>query len=427
MNRRLLPLMISMVLVLLLVSACSTFLPTGDVLPAGDQQATQKALIEAAVASTATQMAVQATQTSMAIELAAMQAYLTEQAKPLVQTATVLAAQETAAPSATLTATSTGTLEPSPTPTVTFTPTLTLTPTLTTTPATPSVTALPCNEAKFEADVTIPDGTVLSPGTTFVKTWRLRNTGACTWTTSYDLVFVSGDRLGASEVIDMPANVINGQVIDLPVTMVAPAGSGSYRGNWKLRDASGILFGVGKTSSTFYVDIRVASQETSTGSFNFISRICEAQWSNASSSLPCPGAKDDSRGYAYRVDNPTLESGYKDDEPALLTVPQSTTDGIIRGKYPPFRVESGHHFTAVIGCAYESTGCDVTFRLDYQIGTGDVKVFKSWSEKYDKAFASVNVDLSSLAGNDVKFILTILANGSSSGDRGLWLQPKITK
>ena len=39
----------------------------------------------------------------------------------------------------------------------------------------------------------------------------------------------------------------------------------------------------------------------------------------------------------------------------------------------------------------------------------------------------MDADLSSLAGKDVKFILTIQANGSSSQDRAQWLVPKIVK
>ena len=44
----------------------------------------------------------------------------------------------------------------------------------------------PVNEAcvdkpVFVADVTIPDNTVIAPGTTFTKTWRVRNDGNCTW------------------------------------------------------------------------------------------------------------------------------------------------------------------------------------------------------------------------------------------------------
>ncbi|NJN43391.1 MAG: hypothetical protein HC806_00705 [Anaerolineae bacterium] len=31
-----------------------------------------------------------------------------------------------------------------------------------------------CDKAAFTADVTIPDGTILKPDETFVKTWRLK-------------------------------------------------------------------------------------------------------------------------------------------------------------------------------------------------------------------------------------------------------------
>jgi hypothetical protein len=39
----------------------------------------------------------------------------------------------------------------------------------------------------------------------------------------------------------------------------------------------------------------------------------------------------------------------------------------------------------------------------------------------------VDVSLSSLAGQSVKFILTVLANGSPTGDRALWIAPRIVR
>jgi len=35
------------------------------------------------------------------------------------------------------------------------------------------------------------------PGTTFIKTWRLKNLGPCVWSTSYSLVFFSGELMDA--------------------------------------------------------------------------------------------------------------------------------------------------------------------------------------------------------------------------------------
>jgi hypothetical protein len=72
------------------------------------------------------------------------------------------------------------------------------------------VAAVACDQAQFVADVTIPDGTSLAPGATFLKTWRLKNIGTCTWTTSYSAVFSSGDQMGAPAVINLPASVAPG-------------------------------------------------------------------------------------------------------------------------------------------------------------------------------------------------------------------------
>ena len=48
-----------------------------------------------------------------------------------------------------------------------------------------SATQTCTDRAQFVADVTVPDGTRYDPGATFTKTWRLRNIGTCTWTTSW--------------------------------------------------------------------------------------------------------------------------------------------------------------------------------------------------------------------------------------------------
>jgi hypothetical protein len=103
------------------------------------------------------------------------------------------------------------------------------------------------------------------------------------------------------------------------------------------------------------------------------------------------------------------------------------TDGFIQGVFPAFAVQSGDRFQATIGCQDAATACYVTYRLDYQIGTGAVSTFWTFRERYDGLTYNVNVNLSSLAGQNVKFILTILAAGSASGDRAVWIAPRITR
>ena len=52
------------------------------------------------------------------------------------------------------------------------------------------------NAATFVSDVTIPDETVISPGRSFTKTWRITNSGSTTWS-GYNLGFVDGIQMGA--------------------------------------------------------------------------------------------------------------------------------------------------------------------------------------------------------------------------------------
>lgn len=398
------------VLLALALTACSLEIPmTG---PTVNDAATQQAFIFTSVAGTATVMA----QQTQAVLPPVVEASATPQ-PPVVVTATPEPTSTPVTPTSTPVTPTATLVIPTATPVI---------PTATIPSPTPTSTPIPCNMASFVGDVTIPDGTVLSAGQNFTKTWRLKNVGSCTWTTSYALVQVGGDVMGAPSVSNLPGNVAPGQVIDLSVTMTAPGASGHYRNDWRLRDDRGVLFGVGNSGFSFFTDIRVGSI-SSKYPLDFVAGMCQAEWNSGAGRLTCPGKDNDAGGFVLRVDNPTLENGGVDNEPVLVTYPQMITDGVIRGKYPSFRVESGQHFMAIIGCAYNATSCDVNFQLDYQIGDGSIQTLQAWHEVYDKQYRGVNVDLSSLVGKDVKFILTVFANGASTQDRAQWLAPRIVK
>jgi hypothetical protein len=423
MNGKIMTTAVALLVFFMVTSACAISLPNTS--PQGTE-ATQQAFIAQAAQSTATAIAVGTQIAQLQTQLAQVNSGQPT-ATAATQVAGVTALAPTTAPTATQTLTAT-LVAPTLTPTFTMVPpTATRVPPTAVPPTfTPTITAMPCNEAHFVGDVTIPDGTTISPGTTFVKTWRLRNDGACAWTTAFNVVYSGGNQLGGPAVQNLPGNVAPGQVIDISLTLVAPAKEGTYRGEWKLRDASGILFGLGKTNVPFYVEIKVAATQ-SKYPLDFVSSMCQAEWTTGAGTLACPGVDNDARGFVLRVDNPKLETGTVENEPVLVTYPQMITDGIIRGKYPSFRVETGHHFMAILGCAYQVPSCDVNFQLDYQIGTGSIQTLKTWHEVYDNAFNPVDVDLSSLAGKDVKFILTVMANGPSTQDRAQWLAPRIVK
>src|SRR5258706_13946983 len=102
-----------------------------------------------------------------------------------------------------------------------------------------------CDAAAFLADVTYPDGSLVIRNNPFVKIWRIKNVGTCSWTPSYAMVFAGGNSMSYPSTVALSKNINPGEYIELPVTLTAPNKDGHYRGYWKLRNSSGSLFGIG--------------------------------------------------------------------------------------------------------------------------------------------------------------------------------------
>ncbi len=107
--------------------------------------------------------------------------------------------------------------------------------------------------ASFLGDVTIPDNTITAPGSSFIKTWRLRNDSTCAWGPElklHSLSFVNGNPLGAPSEVPLPTIVQPGSTIDVSISMVAPNDPGTYRSEWMLQIAAGPLLGMGPNGQT---------------------------------------------------------------------------------------------------------------------------------------------------------------------------------
>ncbi len=126
-------------------------------------------------------------------------------------------------------------------------------------PASPSPTSI-CDLAQFVSDVTVPDGSVFLPDTTFTKTWRFRNIGTCTWTSAYHLVFDHGEIMSGISPQPLAGNVAPGQTVDISINLKSPSSANNYRGYWRLRNAAGVLIPIagGDQGQTFFVDIKVS-------------------------------------------------------------------------------------------------------------------------------------------------------------------------
>jgi len=99
-----------------------------------------------------------------------------------------------------------------------------------------------CNMMAYVNDVTIPDNTPMTPGQTFTKTWKVKNTGTCAWEAGYKFAFTGGDAMSGA-TYTLPQSVPANTVIDISIEMTAPKQPGSVRGNWRMSTTAGQFFG----------------------------------------------------------------------------------------------------------------------------------------------------------------------------------------
>jgi hypothetical protein len=299
-------------------------------------------------------------------------------------------------------------------------------PTPTPSPTQPPPTPAVCDQAQLIASVSVDDGTVFQAGASFTKTWRLKNTGGCIWTSDYALVYNSGDLLPGAQVVALHGNVNPGQTVDLSVDLTAPDQTGVYSEGWVMRNSSGILFGVGSNGST-PLWVRIQVNEKTQIAYEFISILCAANWvSTDYGTLDCPSSGiDTARGFVTVQPNPILEDGTISDKPAIITFPSQTSNGVISGTYPAFKIKDGDHFITEIGCLYECTTCNVKFYLNYIIDSGSLENLGKWTVTYSRHGRKIDIDLSPLAGESVELILTVTNNGTSGDDWAYWLMPAV--
>ncbi len=345
----------------------------------------------------------------------------------------------------------------------TDTPVPGVTQTVTITPGGPSVTptSQPCEQASFVADVTIPDGTPMLPGQAFTKTWRLKNIGTCAWNNTYSLAFVNGDPMGAQASVKLPGDVPPGATADLSIDFKAPNTPGKYRGNWKLRNPAGVLFGV-ESDAPFYVVIQSAPP-TATASitppvtatplatavppaaptqkptatvtpaaegvlYDFTAAACQAEWRSAAGVLPCPGKNTDANGAVLSLVKPKLQTGDTEIHAVLETLPQNVDNGAITGAYPAQTIHTGDHFRVTLSCLSDAAACKVKYQLNYREGNGEPQNLGQWSQTGSGGTQNINIDLSPLNGKSVQIILVVLADGAASPqNKAVWVFPRLTK
>jgi hypothetical protein len=142
-------------------------------------------------------------------------------------------------------------LTPSALPPVTDTPTeepqttgtaVTDTPTLL--PGGVTATPILCDALIYDdatVDVNVPDNTEMQLGQDFVKTWRVKNNGSCTWGAGYKLIFSYGVQM-SGQAQPFTSVVAPGQEVEISVNFKAPTKAGVYVSGWQMANASGVPF-----------------------------------------------------------------------------------------------------------------------------------------------------------------------------------------
>ncbi len=325
-------------------------------------------------------------------------------ATELPPTATLLPPTATTVPTVTLVP-PTETLVPLP-PMATLAPPPTLTP-----------TPQPCNRAELVDlgyyQAPSKPGEPIEPNTEFTLVLRVSNTGACTWTTEYQLVLVDDRGLltAASQPLPMPA--VPGQTIDIPITITTPDEAGNYGASWQLRSAEGIVFGHGadqRGKFTLLVEVGIPGGL----GYDFYALRCLAAWtSNRATFLPCTGENDFELGLVKPELTPDTEDQDLGNLEALNIRPDKSAAGFVQGVFPSYAVGANDYFVAIIGCMDNVNDCKVNFELRYQILNGAETTIKNWTQKADGEVQFVDVSLSGLVGQTVNFILYVEHGGGA--------------
>lgn len=115
--------------------------------------------------------------------------------------------------------------------------------------------------AAFGTDVTVPDNTKLKQGETFHKVWRVKNTGTCTWTDQYAMVFYDGDQMGAPNTVTLDLTR-PGATLDIATDMTAPNKDGVYRADFQMHNPAGETMKIDQ-NTLLWVIINVGAAATS--------------------------------------------------------------------------------------------------------------------------------------------------------------------
>lgn len=110
------------------------------------------------------------------------------------------------------------------------------------------------NLLAYIKDITIPDGSMVSPGESIDKRWLVENQGTCNWNFLYSLRLTGGDPLGAKTEQSLVPAIADSQSI-IRITFTAPEKAGKYRSAWQAYTPDARPFG-----DPIYIEVEVIAR-----------------------------------------------------------------------------------------------------------------------------------------------------------------------
>jgi hypothetical protein len=199
--------------------------------------------------------------------------------------------------------------------------------------------------------------------------------------------------------------------------------------------------------------IGLPSEPTSAVVFDFVDQMCQAQWFTETGNLPCPGSEpatetgfvgdqmcEDQQStqagdvsclgskalantaFVTRLDGQI--QGLPSNIKLLLTFPPQGGDETISSKYPPFTVQAGDRFRAVLACR-TYTFCDVEFTLNAFDEQGRKTRLMQWHHYFANSPIVVDYALDRMAGKTVQFDLAVQVKVNQDQAHAVWIAPHI--
>lgn len=118
-------------------------------------------------------------------------------------------------------------------------------------PPAPTISGPCASNLKYLEDISVPDGTIYTPGQTIDKRWRVQNNGDCNWDSRFRLRLISGTLMGAVDYQPLVPATAGAEAI-IRILFTAPFDPGVYQSEWQAVTPDGQLFG-----EAFYMEIVV--------------------------------------------------------------------------------------------------------------------------------------------------------------------------